>query len=107
MDGVTILNTYNTFSTFCTVLLTLGVIGAALFFAFAMALFDDDVFFGGVLMGLAVVLIIVCFNMPKNKTVYEIILDDGVSWNEFEKHYKVLQVRGKILRVEERRADDD
>lgn len=104
MDGVTILNTYQTYSLWSTVLLASGIVSAFICGSVAFALFDDNI--SGIFVGLAAVIIIGCFAIPKSETIHEVTIDDSVSWNEFAEHYKVLQERGKILRVIERKGDD-
>lgn len=106
MDGVMILNTYQTYSFWGAVLLASGIVSAFICGAVAFAMFDDNIIFGGVFVGLAVVIIIGCFAIPKSETIHEVTIDDSVSWNEFAEHYKVLQERGRILRVEEREQKD-
>ena len=106
MEGVTILNTYQTYSFWGAVLLASGIVSAVICGAVAFTLFDDNIIFSGISAGLAVVVIIGCFAIPQSETIHEVTIDDSVSWNEFAEHYKVLQERGRILRVEERKRKD-
>lgn len=106
MDGVTILNTYQTYSFWGAVLLVTGIVSGFVCGAVAFAMLDDNIIFSGISAGLAVVVVIGCFAIPNSETIHEVTIDDSVSWNDFAEHYKVLQERGRILRVEERELKD-
>lgn len=107
MDGVTILNTYQTYTLGWTVILVTAIVAAGFCFAISFAFFDSSTIISGISGGLCVVLIIAAFHIPKTITGYEIIVDHSVSWEELTEHYQIINVRGRILKVEEKEQKDE
>lgn len=102
MEGVTILNAYNSYSFAGALRLAGLIVGAVIFLIASIVLFDESTVASGICFGLMVVAIIGCFNIPKTKKIYEITVDDTVSWTELNEHYNIEQQRGKILQVSEK-----
>ena len=101
MDGVTILNTYQAYSSEGALLLLACVAGLLIFTIAAIVLFDDHIVISVFCAALVILLLGGCFQIKRNDTRYEVLLNDSVSYAEFLEHYKVLHVRGKILEVKE------
>lgn len=107
MDGVTILNTYQEYSVGWSVILVMAVVAAGFCLAISISYLDYNIIISGFFAGLCAVLVIACFQIPMTRTEYAITLDDSVSWNELTNHYKVISIRGKILKVEEKEQGNE
>lgn len=107
MDGVTVLNIYQQYSIFGGVFLAFGVVMTVGLVTAALFTFEDNVMISGICWGLAILFIVGCFSIKQTDTLYEVTLDDSVSWNEFSEHYHIVKVRGQIITVMEREQKDE
>lgn len=107
MDGVTVLNTYQWYSIIGGIILAFGIVGIVAFGTISLGLFDENVFISGICAGLVILIIIGCFRIRKTDTLYEVTVDDTVSWQEFSEHYHVVKIRGQIITVMERGQKDE
>ena len=105
MDGVTILNTYASYSFLWALGLSAGIVSVVFLFVISFHMLDENVVISGICFGLTIIVALGCIAIPKTETIHEVILDDTVSWVEFDKHYRVQQQRGRILKVKERSID--
>lgn len=107
MDGVTILYIKQAFTDFEAILLCISIVGAAIFAAIAFATFDENIPVSGVFTGLVIVLIIAAIRIPRSDTLYEVTVDESVSYQELSTRYEVVSQRGQIITVREKEQKDD
>ena len=107
MDGVTILYTKQALTFFEAILLGISISGAAVFAAIAFNTLDENIIVSCVFCALTVVLIIFAICLPKSDTLYEVTVDEGVSYQELLTRYEVVSERGQIITVREKDRKDD
>lgn len=107
MDGVTILYVKQTFTFFEVILLTISICGAAIFATIGFVMLAENLVVSCVSIAVATVLIIVGFQIPKSDTLYEVTVDEGVSYHELLTRYEVVSERGQIITVREKERKDD
>lgn len=109
MDGVTILNMFveelAVVQPWMTIGLSLsigGVIGLVVCAIITIA-YEDYTWTGIVVTSCAICVLtgiaIGMFAPRETENRYQVIIDDSVSFNEFQEHYKILEVNGKIYTV--------
>ena len=73
--------------------------------------FDDGMeWLGGLVIGIFLVCIFCIFFISKEKvpvTRYEVILNNEITFNDFNDKYKVIEERGDILVVEEKNNENN
>ena len=108
MDGVTILNIFTeeleVIQPWYTIglLLTFGGFAGFLFFSIIGSISES--IFCAIMHFICVVCVIVGIfiglTAPREtETRYQVIIDDSVSFNEFQEHYEIIEVNGKIYTV--------
>ena len=106
MDGVMILNTYQNYTFGWALVLTFFIAFFGLSVIASLVTLEDGILLSTLFAGLAAIAIIVCFNIPKTQTTFEVVIGDNVPINEFLEHYKIHGERGKIFRVTEREENN-
>ena len=110
MEGVTILNTVEFSNSDGILFLIVCAIGLITTIICMIALFKDGDLVKGVLAAIisaafASCLLFVAFVMihPPESDEYEVIISDEVSFSEFTAKYEIIEQRGKIYVVRERK----
>ena len=110
MDGVIVLDSCVTMGGWVVLLtfLEFGLIAFAV--ATAVCCYESPKFRVrgfGVLMAIAQLYVgYVFYKIMPRYTQLDVTLENGVSWSEFADRYDVLEVKGRILTIKERRPDD-
>lgn len=107
MEGVTILYAKQTFNFFEVILLTISICGAAIFATIAFTMLAENLAVSCISIAVATALIIVGIQIPKSDTLYEVTVDEGVSYHELLTRYEVVSERGQIITVREKERNDD
>ena len=107
MDGVTILYTKQALTFFETILLSFSVAGVLIFATVALATLDESIPVSCVSLAVAIVLFIVIICIPQSDTLYEITVDESVSYQELSTRYEVVSQRGQIITVREKEQNDE
>lgn len=110
MDGVMILNSYEYLtnlgpitglSLLCVWFLAASIVGLFVLLKYGCKFWGEPVF-----LVICIALTIVCGCLiPKKKyeTRYQVTIDGLVSMNEFQNKYEIIEVKGKIYTVRERK----
>lgn len=107
MEGVTILYVRQTFTFFEAILLSISIGGAVILATIGFAMIAENLVVSCVSIAVATVLIIVGIQIPKSDTLYEVTVDEGVSYHELLTRYEVVSERGQIITVREKEQNDD
>lgn len=100
MEGVTILNTIMAPSAIIVAIIGVVVLLLGIF----MYLKGDEKACGlaAMIMGVIMFTIFGIYSLEREKKIqYEVIVDENVKFNEFMKHYKIIEQHGQIYIVEE------
>lgn len=111
MNGITILNSYTDpsfYNNFISIVCILFIVGFVLFF---IAILSDKIFLFYLsiflLIGSVIYAIIGGIILKSNKEenahlIYEVTIDDEVSFSKFMEKYDILDVEGKIYTIREK-----
>lgn len=110
MDGVTIINTYKSLSDGSAAILAFGICFLVILIVSGLVCLHEcydrkDKACGIALLASAFGIALVLVFVIKPEQYYEVVLDEGVKWQEFTTHYEIEKVRGQILTVREVKDD--
>lgn len=107
MDGVTILYIRHAFTFFEATLLSISIVGGVIFTAVAFTTLDENTLVSCVSLAVVIVLIIAAIRLPRSDTLYEVTVDESVSYQELSTRYEVVSERGQIITVREKEQKDE
>lgn len=90
-----------------TIPLTISIYGAAIFATIGFVMLAENLAVGCASIAVATVFIIVSIQIPKSDTLYEVTVDESVSYHELLTRYEVVSERGQIITVREKERKDD
>lgn len=103
MQGVEILNSGISYTDFGVIVITLSIV--LIIIGILIPLVDGKLISGSILVFSATLALVFALGTQKI-TIYDVILADSVSYNDFIEKYEVIETRGKIYTVVEREADE-
>lgn len=107
MDGVTILYTKQAYTWFEAILLGGGLFGVIIFAMIAFSMLDENILVSCIFCALVIVLIIAAIRIPQSDTLYEVTVDESVSYQELSTRYEIVSKRGQIITVREKEQKDE
>lgn len=107
MDGVTILYIRHAFTFFEATLLSISIVGGVIFTAAAFATLDENTLISCVSLAAVIALIIAAIRLPRSDTLYEVTVDESVSYQELSARYEIVSRRGQILTLREKEQNHE
>lgn len=107
MDGVTILYVKQAYTWFEAILLCSSIVGVIIFAMVVFSMLDENLLVSCIFVAVITMLIIFSFRIPQSDTLYEVTVDESVSYQELSTRYEVVSERGQIITLREKEQKDE